>query len=142
MNRFIRRLRRMTPGDWLRLIDRLIPHIAIIISGMLVVFFLIDRVNKPIGFMTNEFHKRITFALALLAIYLGIRRTAQLRRQARDDYARRARAARQRQPAQGGYAAAPRAPERRYAAPDSPAPRRAPARSNAPYAGDRYGSRR
>lgn len=36
---------------------KLLPHVSIVISGMLVVFFCIDRVNTPMGFMTNEFHK-------------------------------------------------------------------------------------
>ncbi len=91
MRRMTDWIRRARLGDWLRLLDRLIPHAAIVISGMLVVFFLIDRVNKPMAFMTNEFHKRITFALALMAIYLAIRRVGSLRRAERDDYRRRLR---------------------------------------------------
>ena len=45
-----------------------LPHISIVISGMLIVFFCIDRVNKPVAFMTNEFHKIITFILAILSL--------------------------------------------------------------------------
>ena len=60
-----------------RLLDVAMTHAAIIISLMLVVFFVIDRVNKPMGFMTNEFHKRITFALALLCLYLAGRRVGR-----------------------------------------------------------------
>ena len=84
-------IRRARLGDWLRLLDRLLPHVAIVLSGMLVVFFLIDRVNKPMAFMTNEFHKRITFILALLALYLAIRRVSAMRRAERDAYRRRLR---------------------------------------------------
>lgn len=62
-----------TLADWRRLIRKLLPHIAIIISGMLVVFFVIDRINKPMEFMTNEFHKRLTFVLSILAIYMAVR---------------------------------------------------------------------
>ena len=69
-------IKRARLGDWLRLLDRLLPHVAIVLSGMLVVFFLIDRVNKPMAFMTNEFHKRAVFALALMAIYLAARRVS------------------------------------------------------------------
>ena len=54
-----------------RILDVLLTHAAIVISGMLIVFFVIDRLNKSMNFMTNEFHKCITFALALLAIYLA-----------------------------------------------------------------------
>ena len=70
-------IRRAKPGDWLRLIKKLLPHVAIVMAGMLIVFFVIDRVNKPMGFMTNEFHKRITFALALLCLYLAGRRAGR-----------------------------------------------------------------
>lgn len=62
-----------TFADWRRLIRKLLPHAAIIISGMLVVFFVIDRVNKPMEFMTNEFHKQLTFILSILAIYMAVR---------------------------------------------------------------------
>ncbi len=91
MNRMIKWVRHAGIGDWLHLLDRLLPHVAIILSGMLVVFFLIDRVNKAMAFMTNEFHKRITFALALMCIYLAIRRISAVRRAERAAYRRRKR---------------------------------------------------
>ena len=82
-------------AGWLRLIEKLLPHAIIVISGMLVVFFVIDRVNDHAGFMTNEFHKHITFVLALLSICLAIRAIAQLRRSERREYKRCLRAARE-----------------------------------------------
>ena len=84
-------IRRAKLKDWLRLFDRIIPHAVAIMSGMLIVFFLIDRVNKPMAFMTNEFHKRLTFVLALLSIYLAVRRMAYLRAKDREESARRQR---------------------------------------------------
>ena len=89
MQRIIQWIKRAKLRDWLRLFDRLLPHAAIVISGMLIVFFLIDRVNKPMAFMTNEFHKRITFALALMSIYLAVRRCAYLRARDREAWSRR-----------------------------------------------------
>ena len=86
MQNAIRRIKRSRFGYWLRVLDTLLPHVAIILAGMLVVFFLIDRVNKPMAFMTNEFHKRITFILALLTLYLAVRRISALRRAERDAY--------------------------------------------------------
>lgn len=77
MQSILQWIRRARLKDWLRLLDRILPHVAIVISGMLIVFFLIDRVNKPMAFMTNEFHKRITFALALLCLYLAGRRVGR-----------------------------------------------------------------
>lgn len=92
MSRENQSTRRTKPAaGWLRLLDRLLPHLAIVISGMLVVFFLIDRVNKPMAFMTNEFHKRITFVLALLSIYLSVRRISAVRKAERDAYRRQLR---------------------------------------------------
>lgn len=64
------------PGNRIWCLWKLVPYCAITLSGMLVTFFLIDRVNKPIGFMTNEFHKVITFLLALLSVILSIRTIA------------------------------------------------------------------
>ena len=76
MKRIIHWIKRARPADWLKLIKKLLPHVAIVISGMLIVFFVIDRFNKPMGFMTNEFHKRLTFVLAILAIYFEIGRAS------------------------------------------------------------------
>lgn len=89
MQRMIQWIRHAKLSDWLKLVDKLVPHVAIVLSGMLVVFFLIDRVNKPMAFMTNEFHKRATFVLALLAIYLAARRVSAIRKGERDAYRRR-----------------------------------------------------
>ncbi len=44
---------------------RVLPHVTIVMAGMMIVFFLIDRVNTPMGFMANEFHKWLSFLLAL-----------------------------------------------------------------------------
>ncbi len=79
------------PVDWRGLARKILPHAAIVLAGMLVVFFVIDRINKPMGFMTNEFHKIITFALALLAIYMAVRLISIDRRAERMAYKRRLR---------------------------------------------------
>ncbi|MBR0463738.1 MAG: hypothetical protein IJJ23_05060 [Clostridia bacterium] len=92
INNAVNWIRRAKLRDWIKLLKKLLPHVAIIISGMLVVFFVIDRVNKPMGFMTNEFHKRITFVLALLAIYFSIQIITIQRRIERAEYKRRQRA--------------------------------------------------
>ena len=104
-------VRRARPADWLRLVRKLLPHVAIVISGMLIVFFVIDRINKPMGFMTNEFHKRITFVLALLAIYFAVQLIALQRRAERAEYKRRLREAQQKQAAR--KPAAPQSTQRR-----------------------------
>ena len=98
MNKLVYWIKNARRSDWRRLINKLLCHTAIVISGMLIVFFAIDRVNKPIGFMTNEFHKIITFVLAILAIYFSVRFMANQRRVEREAWQRRREASR-RQPA-------------------------------------------
>ena len=85
--------------DWIHLIQKLLPHVAIVLAGMLIVFFVIDRVNKPMGFMTNEFHKRITFVLALLSIYFAVQIISVQRRMERAEYRRRLRELQEKQSA-------------------------------------------
>jgi len=79
------------PGHWLWRVLKLIPYFAITLSGMLVVFFLIDRVNKPMAFMANEFHKVVTFILAVLSIGMAIFIIARQRSEERRDYRKRLR---------------------------------------------------
>ena len=73
---------------WLWRVRKLLPYGAITLSGMLIVFFLIDRVNKPMAFMSNEFHKVITFILALLSIGMAVRIIALQRGEERKEYRR------------------------------------------------------
>lgn len=88
-----------------------LPHISIVISGMLIVFFCIDRVNKPMAFMTNEFHKVITFILAILSLGYSVFIMSYQRRMERAEERRRVKEMQarrqgqnpaQRRPAQGG----------------------------------------
>ncbi|MBR3504955.1 MAG: hypothetical protein IKO07_12065 [Clostridia bacterium] len=115
------RIRRARPADWLRLVKKLLPHAAILMAGMLIVFFAIDRVNKPMGFMTNEFHKRLTFALSLLTIYFAVQLIALQRRAERAEYRRRLREAQEKRRApQPAAPAAARPPQARAARPTRP----------------------
>ncbi|MBQ3424076.1 MAG: hypothetical protein IJH38_02620 [Clostridia bacterium] len=86
MKRFDGIRRPTRPGGWLWRLWKLVPYAAMVLSGMLIVFFLIDRVNKPMAFMTNEFHKVITFILALTSITLAIRVAAVQREAERKNY--------------------------------------------------------
>ncbi len=128
MNRVLEWLKTARLKDWLKLIKKLLPHAAIIISGMLLTFFAIDRVNKPMGFMTNEFHKVLTSILAVLCVYFSIQIIAIQRRDERSEYRRAMAKRRQSAPARSvDDAPRPYAPSRPYAAPDRPrsaAPRR------------------
>ena len=93
-----KRKRNAAQVDWRRLVWKILPHAAIVIAGMLIVFFVIDRFNKPMGFMVNEFHKVITFALSLLALCLAVRLISLERRTERAAYRRLQREAKKKQP--------------------------------------------
>lgn len=125
MKRIIHWIRRARPADWLNLVKKLLPHVMIVISGMLIVFFVIDRFNKPMGFMTNEFHKRLTFVLAILAIYFAVKAIALQRRMERMEYQRRVKAAEERARQAGN---APRPVNR----PAQPRPQSQPPRRTSP----------
>ena len=78
---------------------KVLPHATIVMAGMMIVFFLIDRVNTPMGFMTNEFHKWLSFLLALSCVGYSLLIIAYQRRRERreqSEAARRARAAQSR----------------------------------------------
>lgn len=125
MKRIIRWIKHARPADWLNLVKKLLPHVMIVISGMLIVFFVIDRFNKPMGFMTNEFHKQLTFALSILAIYLAVKAIALQRRVERMEYQRRVKAAEERARQAGN---APRPVNR----PAQPRPQSQPPRRTSP----------
>lgn len=51
---------------------RVLPHIIIILSCMLLVFFCIDRVNTMMNFINNEMTKWIMAADCVAAITLSV----------------------------------------------------------------------
>lgn len=46
----------------------LIPHVSIIISGVMVVLLIVDHANASMGFMDQEGTKALIFALSLASI--------------------------------------------------------------------------
>lgn len=60
-----------------------LPHASIVMAGMMIVFFAIDRVNTPMGFMTNEFHKWLSFFLAVSCLIYSVSAIARQRRRER-----------------------------------------------------------
>ena len=64
-------------------IKKLLAHCAIIISGMYIVFFFIDRVNPAMGFVDNDITKPLLLALALIAIINAIQVIAAERKKLR-----------------------------------------------------------
>ena len=69
----------------MRKVFAVLPHVSIVMSGMMIVFFLIDRVNIAMGFMSNEFHKWLSFFLALFCMGYSALLIAYLRYAEREE---------------------------------------------------------
>ena len=54
-------------------LKKLIPHITIILALMTLTFFVIDRFNSFMDFMTSEMSKGVFAALAVFAIASAVR---------------------------------------------------------------------
>ena len=68
------------------MLRKLLPHAAIVLSGMYLVFFLIDRVNSAMAFIDNDITKWLLLLLcaiaALESVWLIRDERAKVRRQA------------------------------------------------------------
>jgi hypothetical protein len=61
-------------------IAKLLPHVGIILSGMLIVFFVVDRFNSAMGFFDNDAAKILICALGVVSIANSILLIAHQRR--------------------------------------------------------------
>ena len=80
------------------MLRKLLPHAAIILSGMYLVFFLIDRVNSAMAFINNGITKRLLLILCVISTINAIWLIRDDRKRLRQQQARAA--ARKRQQAQ------------------------------------------
>lgn len=53
-------------------LKRLIPHLTIVLSVMTLVFFIIDRYNEIMAFMTSEMSKWLFAILAVCSIVTSV----------------------------------------------------------------------
>ena len=67
----------------MKTITKILPHINIIVSAMLIVFFVIDRFNSAMGFLDNDGAKFLICAASVTAIGNAILLIAHQRRVAR-----------------------------------------------------------
>ena len=86
------------------MLKRLTPHAVIILSGMYLVFFLIDRVNRTMNFINNDITKVLLLALCALAVYHAVLMIRANRRAEREAQRRKAEAGRRRPAARTGGA--------------------------------------
>lgn len=52
--------------------SRLLPHLVIILSVMILTFFVIDRFNEAMAFLNNDITKCLAALLALLSLTLSV----------------------------------------------------------------------
>ena len=65
------------------MLRKLLPHVAIVMSLMYVVFFCIDRVNSAMAFIENDITKWLLLALCLVSIAEAVLLIADGRRRER-----------------------------------------------------------
>lgn len=51
---------------------KILPHCAIILSGMYFVFYCIDRVNEPMAFIDNGITKSLLLILGMISVLNAI----------------------------------------------------------------------
>lgn len=56
----------------MKTIDKVMPHLSIILAGMLIVLFVIDRFNSAMGFLDNDGAKILILALSITSIVNAI----------------------------------------------------------------------
>lgn len=79
------------------MLRKLLPHAAIILSGMYLVFFLIDRVNSAMAFIDNRITKALLLALCAISVFNACLLIRDDRRRERAQQARMAEARRRRE---------------------------------------------
>ena len=94
-----------------------LPHVAILLSNMYLVFYVIDRFNRAMAFINNDLTKGLLVGLSLVSIFNACLLIHDRRERIRASQ-RRAGSAR-------------RAPQAAASA-QRPAPKTTPSRSNAP----------
>ena len=113
------------------MLRKVLPHAAILLSNMYIVFFLIDRVNSAMCFIDN----RITKALLVLLAIISTINASFLILDQRRKIVRESRRRAQPRPAQR----APERPAPRYDSARADAPRYDSVRYDAPERRSRFG---
>lgn len=62
------------------MLKKLLPHAAILLSNMMIVFFVLDRFNTAMGFIDNEITKWLILALSVISIANSVALISSARR--------------------------------------------------------------
>lgn len=66
------------PG--VKAVIKILPHLTIILAGMLIVFYVLDRFNPSMGYLDNPAQRLLLLALAVTSIANAIILIAYQRR--------------------------------------------------------------
>ncbi len=69
---------------WMKTVEKVMPHISIILSGMMIVFFVVDRFNSAMAFIDNDGTKILLLLLSVTSIINASMLVAHQRRLQRD----------------------------------------------------------
>jgi ABC-type nickel/cobalt efflux system permease component RcnA len=69
----------------LKWMKRVLPHLTIVLAFMVIIFFVIDRINRSMAFMTSEMSKWLFMVFAVLVLPVSVMAIAsQWREDARE----------------------------------------------------------
>lgn len=63
-----------------------IPHVMIVLSVMMITFYITDRYNRPMAFINNDITKALLLAMSVLAIIQSVYLIYSLRRKKTGEY--------------------------------------------------------
>jgi hypothetical protein len=55
----------------MELLKRILPHVCIILSGMMLIFVVIDKFNAAMGLVNNDITKALLLILSILVIVIS-----------------------------------------------------------------------
>ncbi|MBE6565229.1 MAG: hypothetical protein E7655_08160 [Ruminococcaceae bacterium] len=58
--------------NMLSILKGLLPHAVLILSLMMITFYITDQFNRPMAFINNDITKALLFLLSLLAIVQSV----------------------------------------------------------------------
>jgi len=64
-------------------LKRILPHICIIISVMMIVFYVIDQINSAMNFINNDIYKTLLLVYSIIVIVSSIFMIVENRRHSR-----------------------------------------------------------
>lgn len=65
----------------MRIIKNLLPHVSLILSGMFITFFILDKLNPNMAFINNDATKLLLLLFAIVSLIVSLRLILHIRRE-------------------------------------------------------------